>query len=194
MVHRYTVEQKEFIQLHYKCRGNKELTEMFNAHFGLALKVSQVKSYKKNQKWSSGLDGRFKPADVSKNKGKKYPGQVNRTSFKKGQRPTNFRPVGSERVRVDGYIEIKVSDPDKWRLKQLVIWEEAYGAIPKGHRLVFLDGDKLNVTLDNLQMITQSQLARLNQHHLISDNPELTKTGIIIAGIYNKIGERKKNI
>jgi len=33
---------------------------------------------------------------------------------------------------------------------------------------------------------------RLNQLKLIGDNTELTRTGVIIADICNRIGERKK--
>ena len=36
-----------------------------------------------------------------------------RTWFKKGHIPANYRPVGSERVNADGYIEVKVADPNK---------------------------------------------------------------------------------
>jgi hypothetical protein len=88
--------------------------------------------------------------------------------------------------------EIKVSDPNKWRLKHNVIWEEIHGQIPKGHCIIFLDGNRLNLELDNLHLITRAQLARLNHHHLISDIAELTKTGVIIVDIYRKIGERKR--
>jgi hypothetical protein len=95
-------------------------------------------------------------------------------------------------VSKDGYIEIKVADPRKWRLKHNVIWEEVNGKVPKGHCLIFLDGNKQNIALENLQLITRKQLVRLNQNHLISDNPELTKTGLIIADIHSKIGELKR--
>jgi hypothetical protein len=43
-----------------------------------------------------------------------------------------------------------------------------------------------------LQLVTRSQLVRLNQNNLIRDNAELTKTGIIIVDIYGKIGERER--
>lgn len=39
----------------------------------------------------------------------------------------------------------------------------------------------------------RNTLAILNKHHLIQNNTKLTKTGIVIADIYSKIGERKKN-
>lgn len=194
MPHRYSAEEKEFIKNNVKGRSNDELLQMFNDRFGLNLKKSQIAAFKKNNRLSSGLDGRFKPGHVPFNKGKK--GLIcggKETQFKKGQRALNYRPIGSERVSVDGYIEIKVADPGKWRMKHLVLWEEANGPIPKGHCLLFLDGNKLNVSLDNLQLITRSQLVRMNQNGLISTEADLTKTGVIVAEILSKIGERKRN-
>lgn len=194
MPHRYSAEEKEFIKNNVKGRSNDELLKMFNDRFGLNLKKSQIAAFKKNNRLSSGLDGRFKPGHVPFNKGKK--GLIcggKETQFKKGQRALNYRPIGSERVSVDGYIEIKVADPGKWRMKHLVLWEEANGPIPKGHCLLFLDGNKLNVSLDNLQLITRSQLVRMNQNGLISTEADLTKTGVIVAEILSKIGERKRN-
>jgi hypothetical protein len=73
------------------------------------------------------------------------------------------------------------------------IWEQAHGPIPKGQCLIFLDGNNRNVSLDNLQPVTRKQLVRLNQSKLISDDAELTKTGVIIADILSKIGDLKKS-
>ncbi|PSA91505.1 HNH endonuclease [Bacillus atrophaeus] len=193
MPHRYSAEEKEFIKNNVKGRSNAELLKMFNDRFGLNLTKSQIAAFKKNNRLSSGLDGRFKSGHVPFNKGKK--GLVcggKETQFKKGQRALNYRPIGSERVSVDGYIEIKIANPGKWRLKHLVLWEKANGPVPKGHCLLFLDGNKLNVTLDNLQLITRSQLIRMNQNGLISKDADLTKTGTVIAEILSKIGERKR--
>ncbi|MEC0935440.1 HNH endonuclease signature motif containing protein [Bacillus atrophaeus] len=193
MPHRYSAEEKEFIKNNVKGRSNAKLLKMFNDRFGLNLTKSQIAAFKKNNRLSSGLDGRFKSGHVPFNKGKK--GLVcggKETQFKKGQRALNYRPIGSERVSVDGYIEIKIANPGKWRMKHLVLWEEANGPVPKGHCLLFLDGNKLNVTLDNLQLITRSQLIRMNQNGLISKDADLTKTGTVIAEILSKIGERKR--
>jgi hypothetical protein len=166
---------------------------MFNTHFGLELGLNQITAFIKNNKLSSGIDCTFKPGNIPFNKGEKGVGGWEPTQFKKGNRPLNYRPIGSERVNVDGYVEIKVADPGTWRPKHTVVWEEMHGPVSKGCCLLFLDSDRLNVSLDNLQAITRGQLARLNQNNLISDDAELTKTGIILADVYQKIGERKKD-
>lgn len=73
-----------------------------------------------------------------------------------------------------------------------MIWEEINGPVPDGHVIIFGDSDKQNFDIHNLLLISRKQLVRMNQNHLITDNVELTKTGIILADLYSKIGERKK--
>ena len=114
------------------------------------------------------------------------------TQFKPGDMPWNYRPVGTERVSTDGYLEVKVADPKTWKAKHRIIWEEANGPIPKGHVVIFADGDRQNVALDNLLMISQRELSVLNTKGLITSDADLTKTGVIVANVMLKIGERKK--
>lgn len=192
----FTDEQKEFIRVHVKGTHNKVLAELINREFGLSITAKQIKTWKKNHNLSSGLKGTEGISPPNKGTKGLYNVGGNKTSFKKGNRPINYQPIGTERIDRDGYTLIKVSDEGdwhkRWRLKHNVIWENAYGPIPKGYCLIFLDRDKQNITLENLMLVTRSQLARLNQNGLISENPEITKTGIIIADIYGKIGELKR--
>ncbi|EHN17105.1 HNH endonuclease signature motif containing protein [Clostridium sporogenes] len=193
MAHKYIKKQIEFIIKNVKGRSNKELTEMFNDKFGLSLKVSQIKSFKKNRKLDSGLNGQFKKGQEPWNKGIKgvYAKGCEKTWFKKGSTPINHRPVGSERITVDGYTEIKVAEPNKWRLKQQLIWEKYNGTIPKGYSILFGDGNKRNFDIDNLILVSRQQLLIMNRNKLIQTDADLTKTGLIIADIYQKIGQRK---
>lgn len=194
----FTKEQQEFIKQNVKGLLNQELADLVNEKFNLSVSAKQMKTWKKNHGLTSGVDMRFKKGHTPANKGIKgiYNVGGNKTSFKKGQKPHNYKPVGTERLNRDGYVLIKVQDDGpwhkRWRLKHNVIWEEANGPIPKGHCLVFLDRNPQNIELNNLKLISRSTLARLNQNHLFSDNPEVTNTGTIIADIYAKIGKLKK--
>lgn len=188
-----TLERKAFIEAHVKGRTNEELTKLFNEHFGLNFTSDQVKAFKNRFHLSSGLTGHFEKGSVPINKGKKkwWKGGEE-TQFRKGQKPWNYMPVGTERVNTDGYVDIKIAEPNVWKAKHVIIWKEANGPVPKGYKLLFGDGNKLNVTLDNLLLISQRQLSELNRHHLIQNDIELTKTGLIVANIYSKISEHKK--
>ena len=119
-------------------------------------------------------------------------GRMAETQFKKGQAPINHRPVGSERINVYGYIEIKIKEPSTWALKHRVIWEQQNGHIPKGHVIIFLDCDKSNLNIENLAMIQQAQLTMLNKFDLIKTDPELTKTSINLASLILKTHSRIK--
>ena len=104
------------------------------------------------------IASRFKKGHVPANKGKRMsPEQYARcagTMFKKGNVPKCHRPGGSERVNVDGYVEVKVAEPNKWRAKHRVEWEKAYGPIPKGCNIQFRNGNSQDIRLENLYMIS----------------------------------------
>ena len=120
--------------------------------------------------------------------------KANKTSYKKGNIPQTYKPVGTERITEDGYTEIKVKDPNVWKLKHRLIYEEHYGEIPNGYVVMFLDRDKSNFDINNLILISRKQLRILNQNYLIKDDPELTKSGIILADLLIKINEKDKEI
>jgi hypothetical protein len=106
------------------------------------------------------------------------------TMFKKGIIPKTYKPVGSVRITVDGYYEIKISDPNKWQLMQRYIWEQTNGRkLQKNESVVFLDGNKSNLEPDNLMAIKRSELARVNKNHRITDDPELTRSGIYVERV-----------
>ena len=196
-MHRFTEEQINYIAANIggdmDWLSNDELTRFFNRRFGTQLSTSQIKSVINNRKLKGGRNGRFKPGHVPHNKGKpKYWQGGEATQFKAGHMPQNYRPIGSERVTADGYLEIKVSDPKTWRGKHIVLWEDAFGPVPDGHVVLFADGDKANVSLENLLLISRRELAVLNAHGLVSADANLTKAGIAVADIRLKMAERKR--
>lgn len=163
---RYTDEEKAFLRSFIPGHFSHEIQRAFEEKFGHYITYAQIKSFKGNNKIRSGMDTRFKKGNVPPNKGKKMSAEqyakASRTMFKKGNISHNYRPVGSERVNVDGYIEIKVADPNKWKLKHRVVWEESNGKIPAGMNLVFRDNNPLNTKLDNLMLVTRAENLEMN--------------------------------
>ena len=149
--HQYTEKEKGFFKSYVPGHTYKEIQEAFIEKFGWEITVSQVKGYIGNNKMRTGTLGQFKKGQISHNKGKKgiCPAGSEKGWFQKGHIPKNYRPLGSERVTKDGYIEIKVSETNRWKLKHRIIWETENGEIPKGYNLIFLDGDRTNMKLEN---------------------------------------------
>ena len=191
---RYSPEVVAFITEHNVGRTCAEVTALVNATFGTTYTVSQIKSYRANHHLNSGLTGRFEKGMVPYNKGMKrgsLPGQV-ATQFKKGHMPHNHKPVGSERVSRDGYIERKIAEPKTWRAVHVLNWEAVHGPVPKGHVVIFKNGDKTNPDISNLLLVTRAELARMNNRGLISSDPALTEAGQVVAKLILAASKKKK--
>ncbi|MDH5259301.1 MAG: HNH endonuclease [Gammaproteobacteria bacterium] len=129
----------------------------------------------KRKGWLTGRDGCFKKGHDGYKGG---PGGPNKTSFKKGNIPANTKPLYTERTSKDGYIEIKVPEINpytgaktRYRFKHQVVWEQHNGPVPKGHILHFIDGDRTNCNIDNLEVISRGVGAIMNkmQHSSMPD-------------------------
>jgi hypothetical protein len=73
-----------------------------------------------------------------------------------------------------------------------MIWEKANGKVPKGHVVIFADGNIRNFNLDNLMLVSRAELGVMNRCCLISIHKELTRTGKTIADIKILAGKRKR--
>ncbi|MCJ7778857.1 MAG: HNH endonuclease, partial [Sedimentisphaerales bacterium] len=88
------------------------------------------------------------------------------TEFHKGHLPANHRLKGSETIRIDRngskHRHIKVSGKaegdHKWIPYARYVWEQEYGAIPKGKLIAHKNGDMFDDALDNLTLIERTEL------------------------------------
>ena len=191
--HIWSDEEKQHLAEITPGRGYKEIQSMMSCKFGFDYTRHQIKGAITRNKLNTGRTGRFEKGHATWNKGTKGLTKANVTSFKKGQKSHNYKPVGSERITKDGYCEIKVSDTGRrWRPKHVLIYEKHHGKVPKGSAVIFLDGDKRNFVIDNLYLVTRSQLAMLNKNSLIQKDAELTKTAINVVDLMKKISAIEK--
>ena len=190
-----TPKQHAFFMEHQKGRTRQELADMMNARFGLNLTTRQIHNYRNNNHLpSSGLTGRFQKGYIPWNKGLHYQagGRCAETQFKKGNVPHNHKSVGTERVTKEGYVEVKVAEPNKWRGKHVVVWESLHGPRPRGYKIIFADGNRRNFDPENLLLVSSAELVRMNQNGWVFDDAELTKTGAAIAKLKCLAAERKR--
>jgi hypothetical protein len=122
-----------------------------------------------------GLAGRFQKGQRGWNKGKSYQpgGRAAETQFKPGHRGGKAveisQPIGAERMTKDGYRQRKVNDDmpllRRWKMLHVIAWEENNGPAPKGHAIVFRDGDRSNCDISNLELVTRRELLARNSIH-----------------------------
>jgi len=201
----YTPEQVEFMRKHYPGTPLLDFTQMFNKRYGTSFKVAAISSALYTRGIKNGLCGEFtkgvrsSPATeftkghVPFNKGRKGIRMSPDTEFKKGHIPMNHKPIGSERICVDGYTWVKVKEPKTWREKHRIVYEEHHGPIPKGHAVIFADSNRQNFGPDNLILVSRGELAVMNTKGLITKNAELTKSGVATARLLMKITERNRS-
>lgn len=191
--HSWTEEEKQYLANITPGHHYKEIQQLVNQKFNLNLTLGQIKGAIGRYKLNTGFTGQFQKGNRSWNKGKKgvHGTGCEKTWFTKGHKPHNYLPVGSERVNGDGYIEVKIKNPGTWKGKHILIWEQYNGPVPPNHVVIFGDRDKTNLDINNLVLVSRQQLLTLNRNKLIKNNVELTKTGVIIADLYQKINGRK---
>ena len=189
--HKWTDEEKEYLTFIVKGKTTEEICDLMNKKFEYEFSLNQIRSAMNRYKLRNGVNCRFEKSVIPWNKGLKGYMGANKTSFKKGNIPSNYKEVGTERINSEGYIEVKVSEPSRWKLKHRLIYEKYHGEIPKDHVVIFADGNKMNLDINNLISISRHQLLVLNGNNLIYEDTDLTKTGVNIANLIIKLRDFK---
>ena len=139
--------------------------------------------------------GCFVKGHPSWNKGKRFEpgGRSAETRFKPGNKPHTWRPVGHERITPDGYRERKIADTGCTRRDyvglHVLLWREHRGDVPEGCAIVFINGDKTDIRIDNLECVTRRELMRRNSVH--TRYPEAVRQLVQLRGaITRQINKR----
>jgi hypothetical protein len=129
------------------------------------------------------------------------PGRMKETQFKKGERQgvavRLYKPIGTERISKDGYLERKIHDglplQSRWRAVHLLLWEAANGPLPKGHAVCFANGRKADIRLANLTLVTRADLMRRNTvHNLPAPLPQTIQLlGALTRQIRRRDGQKQ---
>lgn len=192
-LHKWSKEELEYLKEVAPGHSYEEIFKLMNDKFEYQFTLEQIKGAMNRNKIKTGLGGHFKKGSTPWNKGLKGYMGANKTSFKKGQKPINYREVGSERINSEGYIEVKVGDPRKWQLKHRYIWEKHHGEIQPGHTIIFLDKDKTNTDIENLACVSREELLIINKNKLIKDDVELAKAGVNLSKLIASINKHERN-
>lgn len=204
-----TQEELDFIKENYYNHSIKELTVLLNKKFKKNRNYSTIKTYaraklkltKKNQN----LDRihNYLKENVSKMSIRQITENVNnlfncnysqdsikniayklnlRFYNKIGHLTKDKKPIGHEIITTNGFIIIKVAEPNKYRLKQRVVWEQYYKQeIPKDKMIIFADGDRTNCDINNLLLVDKRIPIMLTKYNFHKHSPEITKAGVTIC-------------
>lgn len=176
-----------------------KLHQAFIARFNRQdVSAVNLNALRKRNGWRTGRTGRFEKGHDTYKGGPRGP---NRTSFKKGNTPINQKPLYSERRCKDGYIMIKVPEPNpytgaktRYLAKHIWIWEQNHGKVPKNHVVIFKDGNKEHCEIDNLTCVPRGVLPVLNRWLRAQDHPpEVKPTLITVAQIQHQAKRRARD-
>lgn len=166
--HKFTSQQLAWLSVRSHL-PRRYLAECFNLRFGTSLSLQSIKQACNTRGMTTGRSGYFEKGQKPWNagmKGWKAGGRASETQFKKGDKPHNWVPVGTERL-LDGYLQRKMTDtgypPADWVEVHRLLWEEHQGPIPESHIVVFKDGDRTHIALDNLELISRAENAIRNK-------------------------------
>ncbi|MBK6742481.1 MAG: HNH endonuclease [Hydrogenophilales bacterium] len=53
----------------------------------------------------------------------------------------------------------------RWRLVHILNWEAVHGPLPPGHLLHFLDGNRMNTSAENLEMVSRADWLKRHTIH-----------------------------
>lgn len=169
----YSAAELAFLE-ERKATPRQALYAAFVAEFGREdVSFESLRALMKRRGWLTGRTGCFEKGQAAHNKGKKmlYNAASAATQFKAGAPRAGraaevYKPIGTERVSEQGYIERKVHDglpmQSRWRAVHLIRWEEAHGRVPGGHALKCLDGDRTNTDPSNWEPVPRGMLPRLS--------------------------------
>lgn len=146
-----------------------------------------------------GAPYRFKPGQVSWNKGTHFcaGGRSAETRFKPGARPQTWVPIGTVVTGPDGYLKRKVRDDAppgmtrrNWVWLHRELWEQHHGPVPDGHAVAFVNGDRTDIRIENLQLVPRAALMRRNTVHNLP--PELKQVVQLKGAVMRQVNKRRR--
>lgn len=195
---KYTEEHIEFLRKWFPIYDINTLHPMFIKEFNVSITKKSLYALCERHGIKAGRTGQFVKGSIPHCKGKPQNEwmsseaieRTKSTRFQKGKNINNSNhnelPVGSEFIE-SGYIRIKTDERNGqsshpwWKWKHHVVWEQHYGPIPKGHKIIFLDGNPLNCDISNLKCVSESVHLKMNQNRYYNHTPEITEAGIAVC-------------
>lgn len=181
----WTQEQVEFLKANYRTIGDVELAKIFQERWPkqklwTSKHIDKKRGYlglkRTVAEWASMRTHRFEPDQYKDFDGKTF-------------------PQGKERIWSSNGVSRRMIKVGKdFVHKARHVWELSRGPIPKGMKVHFKDGNTLNCSLSNLELLTKSELARkisVRNHKVLSDN---YIAGLLASGWHTPVDKNLKKL
>ena len=197
---KFTAEQEEWLVAHNHMSAS-EMSKGINDEFSLSTSPDEIKGWRARTKNPRPTPSRFQKGHTPFSKGKKWDEYMSpesqarsrMTTFKKGDTPHNTQPLGSISIMVGDWV-MKVSHTgnqhQKWKFLHRLLWEKEKGPIPKGMNVVFRNGDRNDIRMENLMLMDRKEMARYTP--MDDSEPEMQRFSEIVARVAAKVAEKMK--
>lgn len=205
----FTSEEIDYIYAHRKGTETGTLLKNLNERFGKSYTYNNLMYFCGRYAINSGLDTRFNAESGKKTRFKKgyespYKGmtlkergysdealeKIKMNLYQKGHIAPNALPIGSIVQDQSGYYKKKIA-ARKWDYLHRLIYQEAHGAIPKGFDVIFLDGDRSNIKLENLRLV-DNRINGKRRKYGAPANTEIGEAIIALSTLDAAIDDKKK--
>lgn len=180
----WTEEQVQFLKDNYKNIGDTELAELFNDRW------TKKKGWTKKHIEKKRRYLKLKRTDIQKNKiflrNKELGAYANcATNMWKtrGVKPEGTIVIWRVANRQLPFIKIN----GKYIHLNVHVWESNFGEVPEGFNVVRKDGNPLNNSIENLQLLSNSELAIHNSKLRMSYPEELREINKLINKLNKKV-------
>lgn len=173
-----TEAEDQFIIANHATMPQRRMAKELNrSHQFVSDRMRKLNLYSKERARHFARESQLKKGATPPNKGKKWDEFMSKeaqqasrkTIFKKGNKPQNTKHDGCVSIRHHdksgrSYKYIRIAE-GKWIPYHQHKWRKHRGKIPKGHIIVFKDGDNMNCRLSYLECITLEENMKRNTYH-----------------------------
>jgi len=166
----WTKEEEAWLRENFPRLGLKKSAIEFEKQFGKKKSVNAIRSYANKRGIYVDEDAKIANANYSRRV-----------------------PIGTIVDDGDGYLKIKVGpeySSSGWVRYHRYLYEQKHGKIPRGYKIMFLDGDKRNYSDENMVAIPASYFALMNKLNLHSEFPEINFAGIQWCELYSALKKK----
>src|SRR5574344_3008277 len=165
MRHKWTDEERKWLEDNINNYSWKTIVDAFNLHFGFEISQPAIEHFCLRHKITHGRE--------------------NESGFITGEHNSYspVHPIGTERTDSRGRVFIKISNNpadayNNWVQKDRYVWKQAHGKLSRDELLIHLDQDKKNCGIDNLYKVSRETCRRLASFNWFFQDREMTLAAI----------------